>query len=132
MDLPQDNDSMEFPAADGSFDMVFQDGQLDTLRVTIDLADGSVTSAFIAVGVPGTSIDDETYFADFFRSQCQVSLTRLDETAAQGAFRCDGLENASSDNPKSVNLQGEFYAIPTATASPGASGSPAPSASAAN
>src|SRR5262245_28903614 len=62
IDLPQDPSS-EYPTGDGSFDLLFKDAELNTLYVTLDVAGGTVTSAFVGVGVPGTSIADDTYFA---------------------------------------------------------------------
>jgi hypothetical protein len=123
--IPQDPSS-EFPTGDGSFDLVFKDRDLNTLYVTLDLAAGSITSAFVGVGVPGTSVADDTYFPDFLRSQCLVGLSRLDETTAAGTLTCEGLENASSENPLTVDLTAEFSALPAlATPSPGASAAPA-------
>jgi hypothetical protein len=121
--LPQGAFS-EFPGMDGSFDMVFQDESLNTLYVTLDIVGGTVTSAFVGVGLPGTSLDDADYFADFFRSQCLVHLTQLDAAGAQGSFVCDELENASSENPQRVDAEGTFYAVPAppvASDSPGSS-----------
>jgi hypothetical protein len=130
IDIPQDPSS-EFPTGDGSFDLVFKDAELNTLYVTLDLAEGMVTSAFVGVGVPGTSIVDDTYFADFFRSQCLVTLNQLDETAVAGEIACDDLENATSENPLSVDLHAEFSAVPElAPPSPSPAGAAAPDASA--
>jgi hypothetical protein len=125
MDIPQDPTS-EFPTGDGSFDLLFKDRELNTLYMTLDLAAGSITSAFVGVGLPGTSLADDTYFADFFRSQCLVGLSRLDETTAAGTLTCTGLENASSENPLTVDVTAEFVAVPAfAASSPGASVAPA-------
>jgi hypothetical protein len=129
IDIPQDPSSA-FPTGDGSFELVFKDAELNTLYVTLDLAEGMVTSAFVGVGVPGTSIVDDTYFADFFRSQCLVTLNQLDETAVAGEIACDDLENATSENPLSVDLHAEFSAVPElAPLSPSPAGSAAPDAS---
>jgi hypothetical protein len=122
MDIAQDPSS-EFPTGDGSFDLLFKDADLNTLYVTLDLAEGVVTSAFVGVGVPGTSIADDTYFADFFRSQCLVSVDQLDETIVSGTVACEGLENANSEKPLTVDLTAEFSAVPAlASPSPEASG----------
>jgi hypothetical protein len=130
IDLPQDASS-EFPTGDGSYDLLFKDTALNTLYVTLDISGGVVTSAFVGVGVPGTSIADDTYFADFFRSQCLVSIDELDETVVTGTAACQGLENASSKNPLTVDLTAEFSGVPPLVSpSPEASASPEASPSA--
>jgi hypothetical protein len=119
-----------FPTGTGSYELQWQDAGLNTLNVTLDMAGGALTSAFVAVGVPGTSIYDTSYFADFFRSQCQVAVTRLEEQAVEGTLACPGLKNA--DDTATVDVTGEFSAraplIPTS--SPPASPMDSPTATA--
>jgi hypothetical protein len=107
--VPQE-DSTEFPSEDGSFDLHWQDDELNTLNVTLDIAGGELADAFVAVGVPGTSIDDEDYFADFLRSACEVELGQLDETVVEGTFSCPGLTNGAGT--KTVDVTGSFVAVP--------------------
>lgn len=124
--LPFDPAS-ELPTGDGSFDLRWQDDSLNTLIVTLDVAGGAVTSAFVGVGVPGTSIDEPTYFADFVRSQCDVRVDGLGTDSLTGTIDCAGLENAMSGaDAKTIDLTASF----SAGASPVASPAPEPSAEA--
>jgi hypothetical protein len=107
--IPQE-DSTEFPSEDGSFDLRWQDDDLNTLNVTLDIAGGEMTDAFVAVGVPGTTTSDEDYFADFLRTACEVELGRLDETVVEGTFSCPGLSNGAGT--KTVDVTGSFVAVP--------------------
>jgi hypothetical protein len=112
--LPLDPDS-ELPTGDGSFDLRWQDEQLDTLVLTLDVSGGAVTSAFVAVGVPGTSIDDPDWYADFLRNGCDVNVTRMDASGVAGAISCKGLENAASGkDARSIDLDVQFAASPPA------------------
>jgi hypothetical protein len=108
--LPYDRETSEFPTGDGSFDLRWQDAELNTLAVTLDITGGQVTSAFVGVGVPGTVIDDDTYFADFFRLQCDVQVTLLDAAGVEGTFDCPGLENGAGT--QTIDATGAFSAIP--------------------
>ena len=108
--LPYDDETSEFPSGDGSFDLVWQDEEQNTLRVTLDMTGGEVDDAFVAVGVPGTGLDDEDYFADFLRTACEVEVSRADESAVEGTFDCPGLENGAGT--KSVDVTGSFSAEP--------------------
>jgi hypothetical protein len=98
-----------FPSPDGSFELQWQDAALDTLNITLDLAGGELSDGFVAVGAPGTSIFDSTYYADFFRSKCQLAVTRLEDTVVEGDFTCPGLTNA--DDSATVDVRGEFSAV---------------------
>jgi hypothetical protein len=109
-----------FPEADGTFELQWQDVGLDTLNVSLDLAAGQLRSAFVAVGVPGTSIYDADYFADFVRTQCSVSLVRFDASAIEGTVSCNDLANADDD--RTIDLEATFTATPVRPAE-----TPAPS-----
>lgn len=98
-----------FPTPDGSYDLLWQDAELNTLNLTLDLAGGTLTDGFVAVGAPGTSIFDTTYYADFFRTQCQLAVTRLEDAVIEGDFTCSELANA--DDSAIVDVQGEFSAV---------------------
>jgi hypothetical protein len=98
-----------FPTPDGSYELQWQDAELDTLNLTLDLAGGTITDGFVAVGAPGTSIFDTTYYADFFRTQCQIAVTRLEDTVVEGDFTCSELANA--DDTAMVDVTGEFSAV---------------------
>lgn len=54
---------------------------------------GSVTDAFLGVGVPGTSIFEPAHFADFLHIQCAVTETTLDATGVAGTIDCTDLGN---------------------------------------
>jgi hypothetical protein len=99
-----------FPSPDGSYELQWQDAGLNTLNLTLDLAGGTLTDGFVAVGAPGTSIFDTTYYADFFRTQCQLRVTRLEGAVVEGDFTCPGLTN--SDDTATVDVTGEFSAVP--------------------
>jgi hypothetical protein len=125
--LPFDPTS-ELPTGDGSFDLRWQDTELNTLILTLDVAGGAVTSAFVGAGLPGTSIEDPTYFADFVRSQCTVTADGLDTDSVTGTIDCTDLENAMSGaDAKTIALTASF----SAGASPVVSPAPEPSGEAA-
>jgi hypothetical protein len=90
------------------------------LRLTLDVSSpGEVPqgSAFIAIGLGGSDIDDgTTYFPDALRSQCQVTVTRLDVGGIAGSFACTEL--TSVDGSRTIDAQGDFDAV---AAIPGAS-----------
>lgn len=115
------------PTQDG-FELQFQDATLDTLNVTLTVDTGRISDTFVGVGVPGTSIFDDLYFADFLHTQCTTTTVALEPTAVYAAVDCHDLENGAGD--KTVDLHAEFTTVglPAPSASP-ASGSPAPSAS---
>jgi hypothetical protein len=110
------------------FDLRFQDDTLDTLNVTFTVEGGSIVDTFVGVGVPGTSIFDERYFADFLHTQCTTQVVSLDATSVSAAIDCAGLENGTGD--ATIDLHAELttvgYVAPAA--SPWA-GPPAPSGS---
>jgi hypothetical protein len=98
-----------FPSPDGTFELMWQDAELNTIYVTLDLAEGALVDGFVAVGAPGTSIYDTTYYADFFRSKCQLEVTRLEDAVVEGTFTCPQLTNA--DDSATVDVTGEFSAV---------------------
>jgi hypothetical protein len=110
MALPWDTEFGEFPTGDGEFDMRFQDEDLNTLLVTVELTGGEVTRSFVGVGVPGTAIDDLDYYADFLNLNCDVELSRFEDDAVEGTFDCTNLGNGAGT--RSVDASGAFSAIP--------------------
>lgn len=120
----------EVPTETG-FELQFQDTQLNTLNVTLTVDTGRVTDTFVGVGVPGTSIFDAAYFADFLHTQCVTQVVMLDATGVYAAVDCAGLENGAGD--ATIDLHAEFTTVglPAPSASPGI-GSPAPSSPAAS
>jgi hypothetical protein len=132
VELPPDPDTT-IPSGDGSFDLRYVDSELDTLLVTLTVAGGTVTDAFVGVGLPGTSIFEPDYFADFLHTQCQVEVTRLDASGVDGSFWCVGLENG--EGTKTIDASGTFdlfaaAGAPEPSGSPVPAGSPAPGPSA--
>lgn len=115
----------EVPIETG-FQLQFQDAERNTLNVTLTVDTGRVTDTFVGVGVPGTSIFDASYFADFLHTQCTTQVVTLDATGVYAAVDCVGLENGAGD--ATVDLHAEFTTVglPTPSASP-AIGSPMPS-----
>src|SRR5262245_28977708 len=112
------------PTADG-FELQFQDDSLNTLNVTLTVDTGRISDTFVGVGVPGTSIFDDLYFADFLHTQCTTQTVALEPSAVYAAVDCTDLGNGAGD--KTVDLHAEFTTVglPEPSASP-ESGSPAP------
>ena len=107
---------------DSGYELRFQDEQLDTLNITLTGGNGVLTDSFVGVGVPGTSIFEPAYFADFVHSQCQVTVTSLEPTDVAGSIECAELGNG--DDTGTIDLTAEFssgpIALPASSASPGA------------
>ncbi|MET0773484.1 MAG: hypothetical protein ABWZ82_10400 [Candidatus Limnocylindrales bacterium] len=114
------------PTEDG-FDLTFQDAERNTLIVTFTVDTARISDTFVGVGVPGTSIFDDLYFADYFHTQCTTQTVYLDATSVYAAIDCAGLENGAGD--KTIDLHAELTTVGLTlpSASPSA-GSPLPSA----
>jgi hypothetical protein len=128
-------DTLELPVVpdtaaptENGFELRFQDADLNTLNVTFTVDTGRVVDTFVGVGVPGTSIFDASYFADFLHTQCTTNVVSLDASGIYAAIDCVGLENGAGD--ASVDLHAELTTVglPGPSGSP-ASGSPAPAGS---
>jgi hypothetical protein len=107
-------------ASSGAVEAEWENEELDRLlRLTLDASSpGEVPqgSAFIAIGLGGTDIDDgTTYFPDALRSNCQVTVSRLDVGGIAGSFSCTDL--TSVDGSVTIDAQGTFAAT---AAMPGA------------
>jgi hypothetical protein len=109
------------------FELRFQDEALDTLNVTFTVDTGRITDTFVGVGVPGTSIFDAAYFADFLHTQCTTQVVSLTATGVYAAIDCAGLENGTSDATVDLHVELTTVGLPAPSASP-AAGSPTPSA----
>lgn len=115
----------QMPTADG-FDLRFQDATLGTLNVTLGVDSGRVTDTFVGVGVPGTSIVDDAYFADFLHTQCVTSVATLDVTGIHAAIDCSDLENGAGDATIDLHVELTTVGMPSPSGSPSV-GSPMPS-----
>lgn len=111
---------------DSGFELRFQDADRNTLNVTLTVDSGRVTDTFVGVGVPGTSIFDAAYFADFLHTQCTTQVVMLDATGVSAAVDCAGLENGAGDATIDLHAELTTVGLPTPSASPGL-GSPTPS-----
>ena len=112
-------------ATDSGYDLRFRDDALDTLNISLTVTNGTVSDAFVAVGVPGTTIDEPSYFADFLHTDCVVDVSTLDATGVTGTIDCTDLSNGEGSG--SVSLQAAFST--GAIGAPTASAPSAPSAS---
>ena len=113
------------PTATG-FDLRCQDGALDTLNVTFTVSGGNIVDTFVGVGVPGTSIFDDLYFADFLHTQCTTQVVSLDATSVYAAIDCAGLENGAGDATVDLHAELTIVGLALPSASP-VIGSPEPS-----
>jgi hypothetical protein len=108
------------------FDLRFQDAQLNTLNVTFTVDTARISDTFVGVGVPGTSIFDDLYFADFLHTQCITQTVSLDATSVYAVIDCADLENGAGDTHVDVHIELTTVGYAAPSASPG-SGSPMPS-----
>lgn len=113
------------------FDLRFQDVDRNTLNVTLAVDADRVTDTFVGVGVPGTSVFDAAYFADFLHTQCTTDTVALDATGIYAVIDCVGLHNGAGDATIDLHAELTTLGLPSPSASP-AHGSPAPSAPAAS
>ncbi len=106
------------PTEDG-FELRFQDADLNTLNVTFTVDTAHISDTFVGVGVPGTSIFDDLYFADFVHTQCITQTVALDATSVYAVIDCAGLQNGAGD--KAIDLHAELttvgLALPSASPS---------------
>jgi hypothetical protein len=113
------------PTEDG-YELRFQDATLDTLNVTLTVDAGLLADVFVGVGVPGTSIFDDAYFADFLHTQCVTDVVTLDATGVALAIDCAGLENGAGDTSVDLHVELTTVGLPDPSGSP-VVGSPTPS-----
>jgi hypothetical protein len=112
---------------ENGFELRFQDADLNTLNVTFTVDTGRITDTFVGVGVPGTSIFDAAYFADFLHTQCITDVVALEANGVYAVIDCAGLENGAGDATIDLHAELTTVGLPAPSASP-AVGSPAPSA----
>ena len=103
-----DETDSTYDPSDGEHELLWTNEEGRALRLTITASGTTVEDAFVAIGVPGRSIDDEDYFPDAFHTQCEVTVTTASPTELEGEFTCEELE--SSDGEKSINAEGTFSA----------------------
>ncbi len=91
---------------DSSAELRFQDATLDTLNISLSIDFRGVSDAFVGIGVPGTSIFEATYFADFLHTQCTTTVRTLDMTLVAGSITCTDLGNG--DDTGAITLDATF------------------------
>ena len=69
---------------------------------------GPAESDWIAIGMPGQSIDDPEYYYDGFETLCDTTLTQADESGVAGTFTCTDLPNTAED--RTIDVEGTFSA----------------------
>jgi hypothetical protein len=104
---PIDPSGSHFDPVAGEYDLAFINDDERVLRLTITVSAAAVVDAFVAVGAPGTGIDDARYFADSFHDRCEVALTTASAVEVVGQFTCTDLEN---DGDLSIDTDGTFAA----------------------
>lgn len=103
-----DETDSRYEPEDAEHELLWTNADGRVLRLTTTIVDGAVEDAFVAIGAPGISIDDENYFPDAFHTQCEVTVSTATTTEIEGEFTCDDLE--SSDGEKTVDATGTFSA----------------------
>lgn len=101
-------DSGQYTPEDRELQLEYRGGDDGLLRMNIDLdASGTVTGAFVAIGLGGELAGDENYYYDAVRSQCEVTLDSFDGTSLSGSFTCDDLPE---DSGGTIDATGTFQA----------------------
>ncbi|MCA1726917.1 MAG: hypothetical protein LC722_04500 [Actinobacteria bacterium] len=70
--------------------------------------EGPAESDWVAVGMPGQTIDDPEYYYDGFETLCDTTLTQADSNGVAGTFTCTDLPNTAED--KTIDVEGTFSA----------------------
>lgn len=92
---------------DEDFELEFVAGNGWVIRFDFTPAGvGPAEEDWLAIGMPGTSIDDPEYYFDGFETQCDTTLTQYDSTGVAGTFTCEDLPNA--EETKTVDAEGSF------------------------
>jgi hypothetical protein len=71
---------------------------------------GAAESDWVAVGMPGESIDDPEYYFDGFETLCETTITQYDSAGVAGTYTCAELPN--SEGSMTIDVQGAFSATP--------------------
>ena len=95
--------------ADGQLELHYSDSSGNTILVRLRVSSG-VDDQFIAVGVPGSTTDDATYFPDGGHTQCIATLQRFDSAGLDGTFTCTDVPNFNGD--MTIDATGTFSATP--------------------
>lgn len=66
---------------------------------------GQADDAWVAIGMPGSSIADPEYYYDAFETQCETTLTQFDAAGVAGSYSCDELPNGEE---QTIDVQGTF------------------------
>jgi hypothetical protein len=107
-DATIDETDSTFDPGNGEHELLWTNAEGRALRLTITASGTTVEDAFVAIGAPGLSIDDELYFPDAFHANCTVKVTKAQPTTIAGSFTCKDLESA--DGTKTVDAEGTFSA----------------------
>jgi hypothetical protein len=102
-----------------SAELRFQDATLDTLNISLTLDSQGVSDSFVGVGVPGTSIFEAAYFADFLHTQCTTTVSTLEPNRIAGTITCADLGNG--DDTGTIALDAAFDTGVVGSAAPSAS-----------
>lgn len=71
---------------------------------------GAAESDWVAIGMPGDSIDDPEYYFDGFETLCDTTITQYDSAGVAGTYTCTELPN--SERSMTIDVQGAFSAGP--------------------
>jgi hypothetical protein len=93
----------------GQLELYYANAAGDNVLVRVEV-ESVVTDQFIAIGAPGSTIDDATYFPDGMHTQCTATISRFDETGIDGTFSCIDLPNGAGD--MTIDASGSFSAAP--------------------
>jgi hypothetical protein len=96
-------------ADSGELELHYSDSSGDTVLVRLRVSSG-VDDQFIAIGVPGSTTDDATYFPDGLHTQCIATLQRFDSAGLTGTFTCTDVSNFTGD--MTIDATGSFSATP--------------------
>ena len=92
----------------GESELTWVNEQGRRLTTTLTIEDGELTDAFVAIGLPGSSLFDKEYYPDALHTQCTVTVSKLDQAGVAGAIECEGLERA--DGQRSIDATATFSA----------------------
>lgn len=90
---------------DQEADLEFLGGDDGLLRMTLTFEGETLSDAFIAIGLGGSTVGDENYYYDAFHGQCEVTTDPFDGVEINGSFTCDDLPE---ENEETIDVEGTF------------------------